>query len=104
MRGNIFDQYETTFRGGDLYFNIESKPKYILLIRILFFIIYHYFYLRYNRYGDSSTLFHIARPYTKYDTFGISFLQHFFRIQPDFYLLYNEISRSSSSFYLLEIH
>src|SRR6266542_2882764 len=79
MRGNIFDQYETTFCGGDLCFDIERKPKYILLIRILFFIIYHYFYLRYNRYGDSFTLFHIAGPYTEYDTFSISFLQHFTR-------------------------
>src|SRR6266540_4438010 len=102
MQGNIFDQYETTFRDGDLRFDIERKPKYILLIRILFFIIYHYFYLRYNRYGDSSILFHIARPYTEYDTFSISFLQHFPRIRPGFYLWYNEIPRSSSSFHLRE--
>src|SRR6266498_1184911 len=102
MRGNIFDQYETTFHDGDFCFDIERKPKYILLIRILFFIIYHYFYLRYNRYGDSSTLFHITRPYTEYDTFSISFLQHFSRIQPSFYLWYNEISCFSSSFHLRE--
>jgi len=99
MRRNIFHQYETTFRGGDLRVDIERKSKYILLICILFFIIYHYFYLRYNRYGDSSISIHIAGPYTEYGTFGISFLQHFSRIRPGFYLLYNGIPRSSSSFH-----
>src|SRR6266542_3187231 len=57
MRSNIFDQYETTFRGEDLFFDIERKPKYILLICILFFIIYYYFYLWYNYFKIFSSYF-----------------------------------------------